>query len=140
MLRDMPLIAGDDSGTGLLVSTHHLAQFFRVKSLRERGGVYQVTEQHRELAPLGFGYAPRSSTRSAGRGRSGLFVALLRRGSGRLSREWPATLAAELGGWSYLVSTAWANLYELRPALLTELRPFEILKPTAWALHTASLF
>src|SRR5712692_9355357 len=56
-----------------------------------------------------------------------------------LSCKRGTTLAAELGGWPHLVSTAWAGLHELGPAFLTEFRPLRILKSTVWAAHAASL-
>jgi hypothetical protein len=36
-----------------LIGLYHGAQLFRVKMAGEAGGVHQITEQHRELAPLG---------------------------------------------------------------------------------------
>jgi hypothetical protein len=53
VLGNVALIALDHCGTGLLISLYHLPQIFRVKLGGERGRAYQVTEQHRELAPLG---------------------------------------------------------------------------------------
>jgi hypothetical protein len=53
ILGNMPLIAGDHFGAGLLVSSHHLTQTFGVELTGERGRVHQVAEQHRELAALG---------------------------------------------------------------------------------------
>jgi hypothetical protein len=50
----MALIAGDHLGAGVLIGSHHLAQFLRVESAGEDGGVHQVTEQHGELAAFRF--------------------------------------------------------------------------------------
>src|SRR5262245_4586053 len=48
----MPRVMVDDRRTGLLVGTDHVAQLFRVKPCGECSRVYQITEQHRELASL----------------------------------------------------------------------------------------
>jgi hypothetical protein len=53
ILGDMPLITGDDLGTGVLIGPHHLAPVFGVELTGEHGRVHQVTEQHGELAALG---------------------------------------------------------------------------------------
>ncbi len=53
VLGNVTLIALDHCGTGLLIGLYHLPQLFRVKLGGERGGAYQVTEQHRELPALG---------------------------------------------------------------------------------------
>jgi hypothetical protein len=53
ILRDMPLITGDDLGTGLLIRPHHLAPLFRIELAGERGRVHQVTKEHGELATFG---------------------------------------------------------------------------------------
>jgi hypothetical protein len=36
VLRDMPLIPGDDLGTGVLIGSYHLAPLFRVELARQR--------------------------------------------------------------------------------------------------------
>jgi len=54
VLGNVTLIALAYCGTGLLIGLYHLSQIFRVKLSGERGGAYQVTEQHRELPALGF--------------------------------------------------------------------------------------
>jgi hypothetical protein len=53
ILRDIPVIAGDDSGAGVLIGPHYLTQVFRVELARKHGRVHQVAEQHRELAAFG---------------------------------------------------------------------------------------
>jgi hypothetical protein len=53
VLRDMPLIAGDHLGAGVLVGPHHLPPRFRVELAGQHRRVYQITEQHRELAAFG---------------------------------------------------------------------------------------
>ena len=53
ILRDMPLKALDDLGTGGLIGPHHLPQVFRVELTGEHGRVHQVTEQDGELAAFG---------------------------------------------------------------------------------------
>jgi hypothetical protein len=50
ILGDMPVIARNHPGAGVLIGPHHCAQLFRVQLAGEHGRVYQVTEQHRELA------------------------------------------------------------------------------------------
>jgi hypothetical protein len=62
VLGNMPLIAGDHLGTGLLIGAHHLPEVFRIELAGEYGGIHQVTEQHRELAAFCLG-------RSGGSGR-----------------------------------------------------------------------
>src|SRR5262245_22157087 len=54
MLGNMPFIAPDYLGAGLLIMLHYFPQLFGVKLLRERGGTHQITEHDRELTPLGF--------------------------------------------------------------------------------------
>src|SRR5262245_38269007 len=54
VLGNIPLIAGDHLGTGLLIGAYHLAQVFGIELTGEAGRVDQVSEEHRELAPLGF--------------------------------------------------------------------------------------
>src|SRR4029453_18119183 len=56
VLGNMPLIASDHLGAGLLIGAHYLAQVFGVKLAREGGGVHQITKQHRQLAAFGIGY------------------------------------------------------------------------------------
>ena len=53
ILRDMPLKALDDLGTGGLLGTHHLPQIFGIELAGERGRIHQVTEQHGELPAFG---------------------------------------------------------------------------------------
>src|SRR4029450_440443 len=53
ILGDMPIIASDYLGAGVLIGPHHLAQLFRVELAGEHGRVHQVTEQHSELAAFG---------------------------------------------------------------------------------------
>src|SRR2546421_3145249 len=53
VLGDMPLKTLDDGGAGLLISSHYLAQLFRVQTRRQRCRVDQITEQHSQLAPFG---------------------------------------------------------------------------------------
>ena len=55
ILRDMPLKASNHLGAGLLIGPHYLTQLFRVELAGERGCVYQVTEQYRELAAFRLG-------------------------------------------------------------------------------------
>jgi hypothetical protein len=52
ILRNMPLKALDNLGTGGLVRAHYLPQVFGIKLRRQRGRRHQVTEQDRELAPF----------------------------------------------------------------------------------------
>ena len=49
ILGNMPLVACDDLGRGLLIGAHYGAQVFGVELAGELRGAYQVTEQHREL-------------------------------------------------------------------------------------------
>ena len=53
ILRDMALKTLDHCRAGRLISAHHLAQLFRVKTRRQCRRVDQVTKQHRQLAPFG---------------------------------------------------------------------------------------
>ena len=50
ILGNMALKALDDLSAGLLVGPHHLPQVFGIEPTGERGRIYQITEQHRELA------------------------------------------------------------------------------------------
>src|SRR4030095_7935375 len=52
MLRYMSVIAPNHFSTGFLVRTDDLAQFFRVKSRRERSRINEVTEHHGQLPPF----------------------------------------------------------------------------------------
>ena len=49
----MALEALDDRSAGLLVRLHDLPQIFGIEATSEGGRVYQVAEQHRELAAFG---------------------------------------------------------------------------------------
>src|SRR5262249_19906932 len=49
ILHDMPGIAVDDRGTGLLVGPDYLTEFFGIELRGEGGGTDQVTEHDREL-------------------------------------------------------------------------------------------
>ena len=53
VLRDVAGVVLNNLGRGLLVSTHHRTQVFRIKLTGELRGTRQVTEQHRELPPFG---------------------------------------------------------------------------------------
>jgi hypothetical protein len=53
ILRNMPLKAGDDLGTSLLIGPHNLPQVFRVQLRGESRGIHQITKQHGELAAFG---------------------------------------------------------------------------------------
>ena len=55
ILGNMSVKTADDLSTGSLISAHHLAPFFGIKSLREGGGVDQITEHDGELPPFAFG-------------------------------------------------------------------------------------
>jgi hypothetical protein len=55
ILREVPIVAGDDDGTGVLIGAHDLAQVLGIELTGEAGGVHQVTKQHRELAALRLG-------------------------------------------------------------------------------------
>src|SRR5215475_5890519 len=57
ILGDMPIIASNHLGAGVLIGPHHLAQLFRVELAGEYGRVHQVTEQHGELAAFRLGGA-----------------------------------------------------------------------------------
>jgi hypothetical protein len=46
----MPLKAGDDLGTGVLIGPHDLTPLLRVELAGEHGGVYQIAKQDGELA------------------------------------------------------------------------------------------
>src|SRR5262245_16026888 len=50
ILRDMPLEAGDHLGAGVLIGPHYGAEVFRIELAGEGSRVYQITEQHSELA------------------------------------------------------------------------------------------
>src|SRR5262245_55871485 len=52
----MTLEAGDYLGAGVLIGPHHGAEVFRIELAGERGRVYKITKQHRELATFGLGY------------------------------------------------------------------------------------
>jgi hypothetical protein len=54
ILGDVALITADHLGTRGLVGAHHLAPLFRVKLTGEGGGIHEITEEHGELAALGF--------------------------------------------------------------------------------------
>ena len=49
IFRHMPLKAGDDRHTGMLIGLYYLAQLLRVKLLREGSRTYHITEHHGEL-------------------------------------------------------------------------------------------
>ena len=66
ILRNMPVEALDDLGTGLLIGAHHLAVVFRIELTGKAGRVDQVTEQHRELAAFGGRLGMRGSGRRSG--------------------------------------------------------------------------
>ena len=55
ILGDIAIKALDNASTGLLVCPDDLPQVFRVELAGEPGGIRQVTEHHRELAPFGVG-------------------------------------------------------------------------------------
>src|SRR5262245_22985763 len=50
----MPGITVDDHGTALLVGPDYVSEFFGIELRGEGSGADQVTEHHRQLAPLGF--------------------------------------------------------------------------------------
>src|SRR5262249_17114612 len=50
----MPLKTGDHLGARVLISPHHLTQFFRVKLAGDGSRIHQVTEEDSELAAFGF--------------------------------------------------------------------------------------
>jgi hypothetical protein len=50
ILCDVPVIAADHFSACRLIRPHHLAPFFRIKLLGERGRAYQVAEHDGELA------------------------------------------------------------------------------------------
>ena len=52
ILGNVALEALDDLDTGLLIGAHHFAVVFGIELTGEAGGIHQVTEQHRELAPF----------------------------------------------------------------------------------------
>ena len=56
ILGDIPVIAGDHLGAGLLIGPHDLAPVFRVELAGEHGRVHQIAEQHGELAAFGLWY------------------------------------------------------------------------------------
>ena len=53
ILGNMALEALDDLRAGLLVRSHDLPQVLGIEATGEGGRVYQVTEQHGELAAFG---------------------------------------------------------------------------------------
>src|SRR4029453_11191698 len=53
VLGDVPVIALDHLGAGVLIGPHHLPPLFRVEPAGECGRIYQVAEKHRELAAFG---------------------------------------------------------------------------------------
>jgi hypothetical protein len=53
VLGNMPIKALDDLGTELLIGAHYLPEVFRIQLASEGSRVHEITEQHRELAPLG---------------------------------------------------------------------------------------
>src|SRR5262249_41565282 len=145
---EVALKAADLLGAGLLIGQDHLAQVFRIKLLSQRGRAHQITEHHGELAPLRFrgshhlrpcrfGVSLRTR-RVAWSLRAFPFTAL---GWGRLPFcfEGRSTVSTELSGGAHLLATTWADPQELSAALLTELQARRIVKPTARAMHAASL-
>ena len=58
-LGDVTLETGDLARHGALVGAQDLPHLFGVEPLRQRGRAHQVTEQHRELPPLGVWSHPR---------------------------------------------------------------------------------
>jgi hypothetical protein len=54
ILGDMSVKAGDHLGAGVLIGPHHLPEVFGIELARQGRRVDQVTEQHGELASLGF--------------------------------------------------------------------------------------
>ena len=53
ILRNISVKVLDHRGAGLLVRLHHVAPVFRIELPSQTGRVYQVAEQHRELAAFG---------------------------------------------------------------------------------------
>src|SRR5262245_10028924 len=139
VLGDMPFVARNDLLTGGLISHYPGMIVFGVKLLRECRRPHQINEHHRQLAPLGFDCDPFGK----GRGRSShvsqwlLWPQRCRRRYGCSERH--ATSAAEFGGGPDLPAAAWTGTPERSAALLAELGPFFILKPTACTAHRASL-
>jgi hypothetical protein len=136
-------------GTRLLISAHDVPVLFRVELGRELSGAHQITEQHGELAPLGFchprarllsglplGLAPPLSCRALWRslGFALCLVALLR-GLGQRA----ATLATEASQGEILKPATRTTKLEGQPTPHTELHAFGILKPAAPTAHAASL-
>ena len=62
ILGNVPLIALDDLGAGLMVGAYDFPQVFGVELRGERGRADQVTEHHGQLPP--FGGSPSRVTQS----------------------------------------------------------------------------
>ena len=55
MLRDMPFIAADHDGTGVLIGAHHFAVLFGIKLFGELSRADKVTKHDRQLPAFAFG-------------------------------------------------------------------------------------
>jgi hypothetical protein len=53
VLRNVPVIARDHPGAGVLIGAYDLAQVFGIKLASQCCRVHQVTKQHRQLAAFG---------------------------------------------------------------------------------------
>src|SRR5262245_35379651 len=142
--------AADLLGAGLLIGQDHLAQVFGVEFLGERGGAYQITEQHRQLPPLGFGRC-RARLLSGVRlgvatlvplgrlpGRLGFALslsALSRRPRGQRA----PTLATESKPRGVLKVTVRAAQRQRGGTPAAEIHSLRVLEATARAAHSASL-
>ena len=80
VLGNMPLVALDDLGTGLLIGAQDSTKVFGVELARQDGGVGQVAKHYRQLAPFG--------VRLIGHGRRGYDVSALALWSCTCCPEW----------------------------------------------------
>src|SRR5262249_41940509 len=128
-------------GAGLLIGQDHLAQVFGVELLGQRGGAYQITEQHRQLPPLGFGRCRGGAALGPLGPRPGRWGgARPGRARGRRARARQApTLATESNPRGVLTLTVRAAQRQRGGTPAAEIHALRVLEATARAAHSASL-
>ena len=66
VLGDVPAPALDHLGAGVLIGADHRAHVLGIEPRRQLGRAHQVAEQHRQLPPLGLGWARRWRRQAVG--------------------------------------------------------------------------
>src|SRR5262245_36490794 len=124
----MSCIPLDHRGAGLLIRLYDFPQLLRIKLFRERGRAHQVTEQHRQLAALRFGWSPLGQLWCRRSRVSGGVAWLRNRRQGRWGSEPRATVTTEFRGGPDLAAAARTGSHERGATLLAELGSPFILK------------